>query len=406
MGMARDKWDGVEFLYINSSYLNILEDEAWDRITSVETNTGKRRREIENVIVQANIELYEYIVLSSIRYFLARIKEKSNMLAKEMMDKNKSDEMIKIFYHEYNLLEVKRLALIKELEKIKNILLEKINQSNIAILKLDKLIDQKSDEIKKLDERYVYLDNDNKNIYNKNYDAVLAQPISVVPCTTIIPALIAELNLPDDHPLRNAPEISPYDIRSLVIKLQEEMKRLEYDMSHHAEHERNLVEEDLDNRILEESLQPCISKEECIHYINQAKKLLEYKHKVEQTLKAIHAGMTDSDFKHIDDIQTEQTRNRQEKNIKAIEKSQLEKERDVEYLRKDLCENQSQDINTLIEKAAQLLQDNDLLSMLQNQKPILDQVKPPPSTSSRGLFAHDVKHTVPHSQDKTRIRSE
>src|SRR3990167_10350125 len=403
MGMARDKWDGVEFLYINSSYLNILEDEAWDRITSVETNTGKRRREIENVIVQANIELYEYIVLSSIRYFLARIKEKSNMLAKEMMDKNKSDEMIKIFYHEYNLLEVKRLALIKELEKIKNILLEKINQSNIAILKLDKLIDQKSDEIKKLDERYVYLDNDNKNIYNKNYDAVLAQPISVVPCTTIIPALIAELNLPDDHPLRNAPEISPYYIRSLVIKLQEEMQRLEYDMSHHAEHERNLVEENFD-RCIEERLQPCISKEECIHYIKQAKKLLEYKHKVEQTLKAIHAGMTDSDFKHIDDIQTEQTRNRQEKNIKVIEKSQLEKERDVEYLRKDLCENQSQDINTLIEKAAQLLQDNDLLSMLQNQKPILDQVKPPPSTSSRGLFAHDVKHTVPHSPDKPRIK--
>lgn len=406
--MAGGRRDGLEFVYINSSYLAILEDEAWDRITSAETNAGKKRREIENIIVQANIELYEYIVLSSIRHFLDKIKEKNNDLAKELAHKNKSDEITRI-YHEYHLWEAKRLELIKTLEKIKDILLEKINQSNMLIFKLDKQINEKSVEIEKLDERYDELNSKMKNIYIKSYDTFLSQPIPLLPCADIITALIAELNLPDDHPLRNAPEIPDIDIKPIVIEIKEDIKDPNFDMIHIEQHNRDIIKKYLGNQT-KEYLKPLTSSEEYIDIVNKAANSPEFEKKVDQVLVVLNKNISDNDRKQLDENQAEQIKNRQEKNIKVAEKSHLETERDNEYLKKESNEKKRGLVNSMCgiainQQSLVLDLEDDLLSILESaeDKLITSHPEPPHSKFSLGLFPPAVKqgdYTKPSDKDK------
>ena len=293
--MGGNERNKIEFevneLDVTNSYLEILKDEMLDRIfPGLETNTGKKRREIENLIIQANIALYEHIIISTIHYFLNKIKNENNdMLTFELTHKYKIDETTRHFihqlYHEQRIFEAKRFELVKQLEKATQFFQEKIQQLSIKVNELDQFIQKYREKITNLDNEIVRIDKDMKDIYMKHYDSILAKPILPIQLT----GFVSELNLPASHLLNSVSDTINIDVVPIVKARQEATLQSSFDINHIDQDEIFEIKKQIDSQ-LRNFFQKYTSENESIAYTDRVKKLSCYE-KCEAQIKQIFADM-------------------------------------------------------------------------------------------------------------------
>lgn len=319
--MAKNKNDDL-----NSITLNILDDQALDKICPwLETNTGKMRRQIENTIIQVNISLYEYFVLSAIQFYLDKAKQENILLKEKMIEKNIQEEKEKIFYqHLYSenlFMEAKRLGLMLELAKIKEILVETINQLNIQIIRLERLISEKEKEIHELDKQYKQNNDELRNIYIEHYTNIITNPIEPIPLPNIPKDLASELGLPEDH------AFAPYDPTPIAHRLNKQVQDPNYNMDDHDRIAEEEYEKDITHHVktqLASKLPNAPSSDENNHIIEKHNKAIGEKASV--TLMAVLAAtrLENPIKKRVVQLKKDQDAIHKEKRIKSLEKSQAE----------------------------------------------------------------------------------
>ena len=374
--MARDKRDGLEFVYINTSNLNILEDQALDNACPwMETAAGKKRRQFETLIIQANFILHEYIVLSTIRYFIAKLNEETKFeLAVEFSTQYKENQekqrYIQQLYEQHGIIEAKRFEILKNLERLKNIYQEEANKSHQVIRILDQKINQLTGEIKGLDVAYKKADNEIKDVHLKNYDTLLANPPEPILLNDFIAKIVEKLQLPEDHPLKTAPPIPAFDIIPLVRELKSDIQKPDFDMKNFDAHCKEKIDKHFDNHI-NDYVKNYTTPEEAKKFMAETKSSPEYEEKKELVFINLHQKISEKNYEKIDELKIKKAEIMDKKNEKIDQKEKLENELEAQYTKRDtleqkihLLDNVSEFVENQSSIPLNLEDDNSLFSSL------------------------------------------
>lgn len=278
--MGREKH---EINFNNTSYLSIRNDEILDALfPGFQTNAGKRRLEIETAIILAHIVLCEFIIISCLQFFLEKTKESDQQLAKELADKIHTDQatlqLILQLQEEKRLLEFLYLQISVEFTNLKNILYEKINQADIVIEKLIKIITQKTENITQLKNEINQIDYEIRDIFTKNYEELLTQPTFSVEFN----AGSTSFSIPDS-PLN-------IDIAEIAREILSGLRNQRLSTEHIELYERNRVETYVEN---------LLKKNDYQNNMEEFKKMPAYAELINTILEHLHASLQESDLQII-----------------------------------------------------------------------------------------------------------
>ena len=313
---------------------------------SAETTTGKKRRQLESLIIQANIILYKYIILSTIRYFIAKLKEETQFkLESEISAQTKENagkqHFIQQLHEQQRLIEAKFYELIKELEQKRNFLREEVNKSNQEIIFINQQIHQISKEVKELDKEDKKIDNEIKDIYLKNYETILANPPQPLQLTEFMRGIIEKLNLPENHLLKSAPPIPEFDIIPLIKELQTEIKQPNFSMKNFDKHCKEKIDIHFDQHV-NNYYKSHVSPEELTYLSKESKKIPEYEK--ELIFNQLHQNISGQEHEKIEKSKAKQGVIRETKLSKTSEIQELEQKRQERY---DYQDNIEKNLNSL-----------------------------------------------------------